>query len=100
MSDVVREEAIQICKRHMHMKEFYDTIGKKGYIKMLRNRISALKARIKRKSEERELTILRTRARRLHQMPSPSLIPPHLMDVIKIDEDEVAFYYTEHYRLE
>ena len=55
VEEVVKEEREDICKRYPHMKGVYEGITKIGYSKMLRNRISALKSRVKKKSEEQEL---------------------------------------------
>ena len=41
------------------MKEWYNTMTAEDYKKMLRNRISALKSRVKKKEEEKELYSLR-----------------------------------------
>ena len=75
--------------RYPHMRGVYDGITKSDYSKMLRNRVSALKSRIKKKSEERELKILRTMARRLFVMNKYDLMPVREFELLKIeDEDE------------
>ena len=47
------------------MKEWYNTMTAEDYKKMLRNRISALKSRVKKKEEEKELYALRRMKDRL-----------------------------------
>ena len=47
------------------MKEWYNNMTGEEYKKMLRNRISALKSRVKKKEEEKELYALRRMKQRL-----------------------------------
>ena len=47
------------------MKEWYMNMNADDYKKMLRNRISALKSRVKKKEEEKELHALRRMKERL-----------------------------------
>lgn len=75
LESVIKEEKEDICRRYPHMKVVYDSLTKPEYAKMIRNRISALKSRIKKKSEERELRMLRTMARRLYLMDKYDLLP-------------------------
>ena len=88
VEEVVKEEKNEICKRYPHMKGIYDSITKGEYIKMLRNRISALKSRIKKKSEERELKMLRTMARRLYLLKKYDLVPVREFELLKIENDD------------
>ena len=88
VEEVVKQEKNEICKRYPHMKGVYEDITKKEYIKMLRNRISALKSRIKKKSEERELKMLRTMARRLYLLNKYDLFPVKEFELLKIESDD------------
>ena len=74
--------------KNPHMKGVYDGITKSEYAKMLRNRISALKSRIKKKSEERELKMLRTMARRLYLLKRFNLMPVKEFELLKIENDD------------
>ena len=76
-----------MCKKNPHMRGVYDGITKNEYAKMLRNRISALKSRIKKKSEERELKMLRTMARRLYLLQRFTLMPVRELELLKIEND-------------
>ena len=78
----------EICKRYPHMKGVYDGITKSEYAKMLRNRISALKSRMKKKSEEKELKMLRTMARRLYLLKKYDLMPLREFELLKIENDD------------
>ena len=88
VGEVVKEEMDKICKKNPHMKGVYDGITKSEYAKMLRNRISALKSRIKKKSEERELKMLRTMARRLYLLKRFNLMPVKEFELLKIENDD------------
>lgn len=88
LETVIKEEKEDICRRYPHMKGIYDSLSKPEYVKMIRNRISALKSRIKKKSEERELKMLRTMARRLYLMHKYDLVPQRELELIKIENDD------------
>lgn len=88
VSEVVQDEMEEVCKRLPHMKGVYEGLTRRSYAKMLRNRVSALKSRIKKKSEERELKMLRTMARRLFLLQRFSLMPPREFELLKIENDE------------
>ena len=69
------------------MRGVYLGITKNEYARMLKNRISALKTRIRRKNEERELKMLRTMARRLYLLHRFDLMPKREFELLKTEND-------------
>lgn len=88
VGEVVKEEKDEVCKRYPHMRGVYEGITKNEYAKMLRNRISALKSRVKKKSEERELKMLRIMARRIFMLKKYELMPVKEFELLKIENDD------------
>lgn len=75
VNQVVEEEMEDVCKRYPYMRSFYQHITRYTYAKMLRNRISALKSRMKKKGESEQLDVLREMARRLFLLKKYNLLP-------------------------
>ena len=86
--EVAADEMRAVCKRFPHLKGVYDNLTKKSYMKMMRNRISALKSRIKKKAEERELTMLREMARRVFLLQKYELLTEKELELLRIDSDD------------
>jgi len=69
----------------------YESLTAKAYSRKLRNRIRALKLRIKKKEEDQELQILRKMARRLNLLHQTNLLPKEHSDML-VEKDEKSFY--------
>lgn len=99
VAEVVREEMDEVCEKYPHMHGVYDGISRFEYAKMLRNRISALNSRVKKKSEERELQSLREIARRLFLFKKYDLLPARELELLKIENDDeflaIVSYMTD-----
>ena len=63
----------------------------KAYAKKLRNRIRALKLRIRKKEEDQELQILRKMAKRLNLLHNHNLLSRAHSEAL-MEEDEKSFY--------
>ena len=86
--EVAADEIKEVCERYPHMKGIYDDLTKKSYTKMLRNRISALKSRTKKKAEERELTTLREMARRIFLLKKCDVLSERVYELLLLENDD------------
>ena len=68
------------------MKEWYNKMTGEEYKKMLRNRISALKSRVKKKEEEKELYALRRMKQRLLLGVDTIISQEHLEALLEFDD--------------
>ena len=76
LREVIRDEENIEAKatRNPDIAQAYENLTAKAYSRKLRNRIRALKLRIKKKEEDQELQILRKMARRLNQLHRGGLL--------------------------
>ena len=68
VTEIIADEKKEVEERFPHLLNMYNGLTRVQYSKIIRNRISALKSRIKKKSEEGELRMLREMVRRLYLM--------------------------------
>lgn len=86
--EIAVDEIKEVCEKYPHMRGIYDDLTKKSYTKMLRNRISALKSRTKKKAEELELTTLREMARRIYLLQKNEVLSERVYELLKIESDD------------
>ena len=93
LQDVVAEEENldEKLAKNPDIQQVYDGLTAKEYSRRLRNRIRALKLRIKKKEEDQELQILRKMARRLNLLHHNSLLPKNHSELL-MEKDENKFY--------
>ena len=78
----------EVCQKMPHMKGVYKGITREAYTKMLRNRISSLGSRLRRKGEEGQLNKLRELARRFYFLKKYDLVSEPILELLKIENDE------------
>ena len=88
MASIWESEDKMAQKLHKNpvMKEWYNKMTGEEYKKMLRNRISALKSRVKKKEEEKELYALRRMRQRL-QMGLDTIISQEHYEALQEFDD-------------
>ena len=88
LEEVVREEKETVLPKYPHLQAVYDRLTRTTYQKMLRNRMQALKSRLKKKSEDRELESLRELARRVFQLNKHDHLPKETFELLRLDSDQ------------
>jgi len=88
VQEVAADEIAEVCQKLPHMKGLYENLTPNNYAKMLRNRISALKSRIKMKAEKSELAMLREMARRVFLLKKYDLLTPKEYELLRIDNED------------
>jgi hypothetical protein len=84
---VMSTEAEERGARLPHMREIYAQMSSDEYVKILRNRISAQKSRLKRKREEKEMSSMRTVAKRLVSLNESGVLDHEHYQLLKFPED-------------
>ena len=79
-------------KTNPSISQLFEKQTPSSYQKKLRNRIRALKLRIKKKEEDQELCVLRKMARRLNQLSQHNLMPKEHTEILR-EQDEHKFYH-------